>query len=447
VPELQDLADRVVGWAREGEEVEAYVARSRDTSVRIYSGEIESLSTAESEGVGIRVIRDSRVGFAYAGSLEASVVEEALAEARDNAGFSSPDPHVGLARPDGVERVELDLWREDVAATPTPDKVALAQELERLARAGDGRVRQIHSSDYGDGASEVAIASTAGIRGTQRRTGCHLAVEVLAGEGEDTQTGVGYSVGRGFSDLDVSRAAQEAVERAVRMLGARKAPSSRLPVVFDKRVTTSLLGILSGTFSGEAVLKGRSLFARRLGESVAHPSVTLVDDPTLQEAYAASAQDAEGLATRPNVLIDGGVARSFLYDSYNARRAGTTSTGSAVRGGFKSGPGVGARALSLVPGDKDLDAVLATVGTALFVQGIQGIHSGVNPVSGDFSVGAEGLMVRDGQLAEPVREITIASTLQRMLLEVLEIGSDLEWLPGTAAGLTLAIDGLSVSGS
>jgi len=295
--------------------------------------------------------------------------------------------------------------------------------------------------------TEVAVASSSGVTGSQRRTGCHVAVFVLAGDGEETQTGGGYSVGRSFTDLDINEASDDAVERAVRMIGARKARSARLPVVFDKRVTTSLLGILGGTFSGEAVLKGRSMFADRLGQEVAHRSITLVDDPTEPAAYAASVQDAEGLATRRNVLIDAGAARQFLYDSYSARRAGTRSTGSAVRGGFKSAPGVGCRALSLEPGDKDMDAILAAIGTGFFVQGIQGIHSGVNPVSGDFSVGAEGLMIRDGQLAEPVREVTIASTLQRMLLEVLEVGSDLEYLPGTAAGLTLAVDGLSVSGS
>ncbi len=447
MPELLDIATRIAGMAGAGEQVEAYVAHSRETDVRVYGGEIESLSSAESEGVGIRVIRNSRQGFAYAGSLDPRVIEETLAEARDNAGFATPDPHAGLAEPDGVEKVSLDLWREDLAAVPTADKVALAIELEARARGLDARVRQAESADYGDALTEAAVASSTGVSGTQRRTGCHVSVFVLVGEGEDTQTGGGYSVGRSFSDLDINEAADDAVERAVRMIGARKTRSARLPVVFDKRVTTSLLAILGSTFSGEAVLKGRSMFAERLGQEVAHPSITLVDDPTEPAAYTASGQDAEGLATRRNVLIDAGVASRFLYDSYSARRAGARSTGSAVRGGFKSAPGVGCRALSLAPGDKDEEAILASIGTGLFVQGIQGVHSGVNPVSGDFSVGAEGLMIRDGQLAEPVREVTIASTLQRMLLEVLEVGSDLEYLPGTAAGLTLAVDGLSISGS
>ncbi|MHB1855117.1 MAG: TldD/PmbA family protein, partial [Acidimicrobiales bacterium] len=318
MPELLDIATRIAGMAGAGEQVEAYVAHSRETDVRVYGGEIESLSSAESEGVGVRVIRNSRQGFAYAGSLDPRVIEETLAEARDNAGFATPDPHAGLAEPDGVEKVSLDLWREDLAAVPTADKVALAIELEARARGLDARVRQAESADYGDALTEAAVASSTGVSGTQRRTGCHVSVFVLVGEGEDTQTGGGYSVGRSFSDLDINEAADDAVERAVRMIGARKTRSARLPVVFDKRVTTSLLAILGSTFSGEAVLKGRSMFAERLGQEVAHPSITLVDDPTEPAAYTASGQDAEGLATRRNVLIDAGVASRFLYDSYSA---------------------------------------------------------------------------------------------------------------------------------
>ncbi|HZD66858.1 MAG TPA: metallopeptidase TldD-related protein, partial [Acidimicrobiales bacterium] len=175
--------------------------------------------------------------------------------------------------------------------------------------------------------------------------------------------------------------------------------------------------------------------------------LTLVDDPTDPAAYGAATHDAEGLACRRNLLIGDGVLRGFLYDTYTGRRAGLASTGSAVRGGFRTAPGVGCRALALVPGDVTQDDLLAEVGEGLLVQSVTGMHSGVNPVSGDVSVGAEGLMIRGGALAEPVREVTIASTLQRMLGQVRTVGADLEWLPGVAAGVTLAVDGISLSGS
>jgi PmbA protein len=268
----------------------------------------------------------------------------------------------------------------------------------------------------------------------------------VAGEAADTQTGSGYSVGRSPADLDLDRAAGDAVRRATRLLGAVKPHSAHLTVVLEPEITATLLAVIGGTLDGEAVLKGRSLFADRIGESVSVGGFTLVDDPTDAEAYGAGRFDAEGLATRPNVLIDDGVLRMYVYNTYSARRAGTTSTASAVRAGFKSAPGTGTRALMVVPGSRSPEEILTEVGDGLLVQSVSGVHSGVNPVSGDFSVGAEGILIRGGELAGPVREFTIASTIQRMLGGIVAIGRDLERLPSSAAGLTMAIADVSMSG-
>jgi len=444
--ELLELATRVAGWARDGEQVEAYVGRGKDTEVRVYEGEVESLSAAESAGIGIRVVVGSRQGFAYAGSLDPDVVQETLDEARDNAGFASPDEWVGLAEPDGVAPADLDLWRDDLAGYPTDSKVSRALDLEKAVRAGDPRIRAVESAEWGDAAMESAIATSTGIRASARRTVCYLSASAVAGEANDTQTGTGYSVGRSPDDLDLDKAAGDAVRRATRLLGAVKPRSAHLTAVFEPEITATLLAVIGGTLDGEAVLKGRSLFADRLGEEVSVGTITLVDDPTDPEAYGAGRFDAEGLATRRNVLIEGGVLRAFLYNTYSARRAGTRSTASAVRAGFKSAPGTGARALTVVPGTQSPEQILATVGDGLFVQSVSGVHSGVNPVSGDFSVGAEGVLIRGGALAGPVREFTIASTIQRMLSGVVAVGDDLERLPSSAAGLTLAIADVSMSG-
>jgi PmbA protein len=444
--DLLDIATRVAGWARDGEQVEAYVSRGRSTEIKVFERDVESLSVAEAAGVGIRVVAGSRQGFAYAGSLDDDVIAETLAEARDNAGFATPDEFLGLACPDGVEPAPLDLWRDELAQYPTDKKVEAALELERLVRAGDPRIRQVESSYWGDTAGESAVATSTGIVGTSRRTTCYVSAYAIAGEGADTQTGAGYSVGRAPSDVSLEKASADAVVRATRLLGAHKPASGRVTVVLEPRITATLLSIVSGTLDGEAVLKGRSLFANRIGESVSVPQLVLVDDPTDSDAFGAARIDAEGLACRRNVLIDGGVLQKFLYNTYAGRRAGHASTASAVRAGFKSGPGVGARAVSLVPGTASPEEILASVGEGLMVQSVSGVHSGVNPVSGDFSVGAEGMLFRGGELVEPVREFTIASTIQRMLLDVVAIGSDLERLPSSAAGLTLAIDGVSMSG-
>jgi PmbA protein len=328
-------------------------------------------------------------------------------------------------------------------------KIELALALDAPARAADPGIPQVDSADYGDVASESALVSTTGIRSSSRKTTGYLSVGVIAGDGDASQTGNGLSAGRGFEDLDSERAVAEAVERAVRLLGATKGPSGRSTVVFDRRMSTALLSVVSSALSGEVVAKGRSFFAGRVGEQVGHRGLTLVDDPTDPRAFGAADYDAEGLACRRNALIEGGILRGFLYDTVSGSRAGVASTGSAVRGGYSGTPSPGCRALTLAPGPEGYDeaGVLAAVGEGLFVQSMTGLHSGVNPISGDFSVGAEGLMIRNGKLAEPVREITVASTLQRMLLSLEAVGADVEWLPGIAAGQTLAIGDMQISGA
>ncbi len=447
MPDLLALARRVLEQASADEEVEVYVSHGRETSIKVFEAEIEELTAAESAGVGVRVISAGRQGFSYVGALDPAAAAEALAEARDNARFATVDEHAGLASPDGVEPPVLDLWREDLVSFPTDDKLALALELERRVRTGDSRIRQVVSSDYMDGFGEMAIATTRGVEVSSRQTGCYLFVHAVAGDGDDTQTGFGYSVGRAPVDLDLEAAARDAVDRATRLLGAKKPRSAKLTAVLDRRVTAALLGILAGTLSGEEVVKGRSLFAGRIGEKVGVSELTLADDPTNPLAYGASQYDAEGLACRRNSLISGGELTSFLYDTHAASLAGTSSTGSAVRGGFRTTPGVGAQALSLEPGSHDQSEIITQVGQGLLVQSISGVHSGVNRVSGDFSVGAEGLMIRGGELAEPVREVTIASTIQRMLQHVVAIGSYVEWLPDIATGVTLAVDEIAMSGA
>lgn len=444
--ELLALARSVVERARPGEQVEAYVSRDNETSVRVYEGEIEQLISAQSEGIGVRVIHEGRVGFAYAGVLDASAIDDVLAEARDNASFGTPDEWAGLATPDGVTPASLTLWRDELAGFPTAKKIALAQELEKLTLAHDSRVR-VDDSTFADVLAEAAVATSTGIAVAGRESGCYVVVSTLADDGDETQTGFAYSVGRAPDELDLAKAAKEASDRATRLLGATKPSTRRVTVVLDPFVAAQFLGIVGSTLNGEAVLKGRSLFANRLGDEVANPLVTLVDDATNPLAYTASEVDGEGLATRRNVLIDRGVLQQYVHSSYSGRRSGGASTGNAVRGGFKGTPGCGCLALALLPGARAQADIVRGIDDGVLIQMVTGLHSGVNPISGDFSTGASGLLIRNGELAGPVKEFTIASTLQRMLTDVVEVGGDVEWLPMRAAGVSLVVDGLTMSGA
>ena len=443
--DLLAIADRVVAMARPGEQVEAVVVRGVETEIRVFDQDVESLSSAQSQGIGIRVVQDGRQGFAYAGSLDELAIGETLADARDNVRFATFDEFAGLAEPDGVVAPTLDLARDALVDFATAGKVDLALELERIVLAADPRISGIESAEYADAVSEAAIATTTGIRSTGRETSCYLATYAMASQDDDTQTGFGFSVGREPADLDPNRAALDAAGRATRMLGAVQPASGRLTVVLDPWVTAQFLGILGHTLDGDAVAKGRSLFADRLGDVVGSTLITLVDDPTDVRSFTATDADGEGLAARRNVLIEDGVLRRFVHNAYSARRAGTSSTANAVRG-FKSTPGVGCLSVSVVPGSSDPAELIASIDDGVLVQEVSGLHSGVNPVSGDFSTGAEGLRIRNGEVAEPVREFTIASTLQKMLRDVRAVGNDLQFLPMNAAGVSLVVADLTVSG-
>ncbi len=451
VSELLERAHALLERAHGGEEMEVFVSRGVETEVQAYQGEVENLSSSASAEIGIRILVDSpqgaRVGSAYAGSLDDEAIAEAITNARDNARFATEDEFVAFARPDGVAAVTLSLSDSRVASTSMDDKVALAIELEALVRSGDKRIRQVDSANYSDYMADAAIVTTTGISATLERSGAYVSVEAIASQGDEDQTGWGLSVGRAPGDLSLERAASDAIRRATRMLGAVKAPSSKGIAVFDPRSAATLWSIMGGALSGDAVVRGRSFFAGRLGEMVASSLVTLIDDPTDPRHFAASPFDSEGLASRRNELITQGQLQQFVYDTVSGRRAGTASTGSAVRGGVSGSPSAGCRALQLMPGAYDQDEIFRRVGQGIFVESLTGVHSGVNPISGDFSVGITGLMIRDGALAEPIREVTIASTLQRMLLDVIYVGNDVEWLPGTTAAQTLAIDAIALSGS
>lgn len=444
--DLDALAARIVDQAQPGEQVEAYVGRGGETAIRVYEGNIEKFVSAQSEGVGVRVIRDGRTGFAYAGTLDHAAVSDVIAEARDNVAFGTADEWAGLAEPDGVAVVDQELWNEALVEFPTDRKIDLAMDLERAALAADDRIR-VDDANYADSWGEQAVATTTGIRRSGRANGCYVQVSTLADGDGETQSGFGFSVARSPDQLDVGAAAADGVLRATRLLGATKPSSRRLTVVLSPFVTAQFLGIIGSTLNGESVVKGRSLFRERLGESIASDVVTLVDDPTNSLAFTATDVDGEGLAARRNVLLEGGVLRQFVHSSYSARRAGTVSTGNAVRGGYAGSPGAGCLALQLVPGTRSQEEIIGGIDDGLLVEHVSGLHSGVNSISGDFSTGASGVLIRNGALDAPVREFTIASTLQRMLRDVAEVGNDVDWLPMRAAGVSLVIDDVTLSGA
>ncbi|MDP9023610.1 MAG: TldD/PmbA family protein [Actinomycetota bacterium] len=447
--ELADLARRVVERASGAEEVEAFALRKVETEVEALRGEVDALSSAETRGVGVRVIVDGRQGYASTAMVTDEALAAALDEARTNAAVATPDEANVLPDPQTPPDVG-DLARPGFLEVPVDHKIQLALDLERTATDADPRVRGVDMAKYGDAYVEVALLSTRGLQRTAARTEAWAFVLPLASHDDETQTGMGVTIGRSPGELDVEGAGREGAERAVRLLGATKPTSRKAAVVFDPHATAAFLGVLARALSAEAVLKGRSLFADRLGDPVAGEALTLVDDGVRPDGPATAPWDSEGVPHQTTVVIDQGVLRSYLHNTWTAHRSGepTRSTGNASRGSFKSSPGVAPTNLYLSPGDAEPSRILADAGDGVYVQEVVGLHSGANPISGDFSVGVTGLAVRGGELAEPFREATVASTIVEVLRSITAVGSDLRFFPfgGALGGSTVLVSEMAVSG-
>ena len=424
--ELGDLCRTAVESAEEGEGVEAYAEESRRTEVGARKRQIEGLTFAESRGVGVRLVAGARLGYAYAADPSEDEVRAAVARARENAALAGEDPFHVLPEVAPIEPMP-ELFREEQAAMPTDAKVALALDLERLATTTDARVTKVDECQVGDAVSRIAVANSNGLAAEYSRTDTWCLAVTLAEEGAETQTGFSYRIGRELGDLDWEAIANEAVVRAVAMLGAQKPPTARVPVVFDPFAGMSFLGVLASALSAEAVQKGRSLFADRVAQTVASPTLTLVDDGRLLDGPGACPFDDEGVPSRRTELISGGTLRGFLHNSYTAKRGATTSTGNAQRAGYRSTPGVGTTNFYLQAGTKSVQDLMLEAEGGVLIQEVSGVHSGANPISGEFSVGATGLRIRGGAGAEGLREMTIASTIPDMLEAVSAVGSDLRF--------------------
>jgi PmbA protein len=426
VPDLQELAATAIAAASDGEQVEAYAEESRRTEVEARKGEVEGLTSAESRGLGVRVIVDRRLGFAYAADPSPEEVRLTVQRARENSALATVDEHVALPESRSFEPID-GLYFADQAAMPPQDKVALALDLEQVATSSDPRVTKVEACSFGDSVGRVWLASTSGMSAAFERTGCWCVVVTLAEDGGDTQTGFSFQVAHRVADLDPHGVAREAVERAARMLGAAKPETRRVPVVLDPFAASSFLGVLAGALSAEAAQKGRSLFADLVGQRVGATPFTLVDDGRLLEGPAASPFDDEGVPTGRTELITGGVLNGFLHNTYTARRGGTTSTGNASRAGYRSTPGVGTTNFYVEPGPRSFAELLRDADGGVLIQDVSGVHSGANPISGEFSVGATGLRITGGELGEPIREMTIASTVPEMLRAIAAVGADLRF--------------------
>jgi PmbA protein len=447
--DLLDIARAVAARARGSEQVEAFLTHEKTFQARAFDGEVESVSSAEPRGAGVRVLADSRVGFSYTTDLTESGLQSALDSARTNARYATEDEAVALAEGWSVQPASVAGLVDPTQAGVSPEsKVAFTIALERATKAADTRVRTVEDAVYSDSEATVAIATSTGIEGTYARTDAWCYSVAIAEDGGDTQVGFDFGLARGLTGLDADDVAGRATDRAVSVLGATKIPSARMPVIFDPYTAAQFLGVIASALTGEAVQKGRSLFATKLGETVAG-SLTLTDDGRVDGAPGSAPWDDEGTPTRRTEVIKDGVLTSYLYDVISARRDGTTSTGNASRAGFKSGPGPSPTNMAFDPTGHTRDQLMVQGGRAFLVQDFHGVHSGANAVTGDFSVGATGKLVDNGTVGRPVKEVTIAAPMLDILGGIIAVADDRRWLPfgGSFGGATTLVAEMTVAGS
>jgi len=448
VDELRDAVSHALESARAAGAYAADVGLSAGESfeARVRGDEIDFVKQSRERGLGVRVFYGGRGGLSSAttrtNDLAPAVVSSVAADAVALARATVPDPCAGL--PDGgfaSDAPALGLCEPRDRPFDTEGRIASARVAEAAAHAVDPRIGDSDGSQVDSSWSRIVYGNSAGFLADYESGRHSLMAESLARSADGKmQRDIWYTSARRLAGLEPAAAVGvKSAERALRKLGARRVPTCEAPVIFDPLVAPSLLRQLAGCLSGYAVYRGASFLASRMGERIAAPGVTLIDDGRRIGGLGSRPFDGEGLATRRNVLVDGGRLRSWVLDTYAARKLGLASTGSAVRGG-----GASTTNLWLEPGSLSPETIVTSTKRGLYVTEL--IGQGFNPVTGDYSRGASGLWIENGELAFPVEEITIAGNLGAMLKQIDAIGSDLLWL-GSVAAPTLRVARMTIAGS
>ena len=422
---------------------EAYLSNGKELVIEVRNAEVETMKLAGDRGLGIRVFNEGRTGFAFTTDLGDTAVDEMVSQAMANARSAEPDPRRTLPQP-SPSYPQMDLYDPSIKAATVEHKIEMARNMENEARGFDRRVSVIESSTYQDGEAEVILVNSHGISLQYSGAYCGMYIALVAGSGEDSQTGFALDYTLHLKDLDPVRLGKEAAHRAVRMLGAKPGRTQQAAVVLDPYIATGFLGVVAPALSAEAVQKGRSLFAGKVGQQVASELFNVVDDGTLANGIVSAPFDGEGVPTSKTVLIQKGVLQCFLHNTYTAAKDGVQSTGNGVRGSFKGTPEVGTTNFFLQPGSVSQEQIISEVNSGLYITEVMGLHT-ANPISGDFSFGASGLWIENGKLSHPVRGLAVAGNIMDVIKNVDAVGSDLQFFGGKGAP-TLRISRMSISG-
>ena len=441
-----DLLCRVKRRLPRGCEAELYLASGRDRGIEMRDGRPETIHESCDEGVGVRVLRQGRTGFAYAAGLVPAGVDAVLTQALAQLPYSPKDEHRALAAPVAAaaeDSEDLELEDETLLQAPLDEQLPRLREMEETALKAEPHIKRVLRLGYGESAGETVILNTLGVRAVERGTHCSVGVAVSAEKDSQVQIGSGSSSARFYAELDFLRAAREGARRASVLIDSKKMPSAKRAVLFDPWVSSEFIEIIAGALSADEVQRGKSLFAGKLGKRVASSHVRLIDDPRRRRAIASSRFDDEGLPTRRKLLVDGGTLRELFYDTYTARKDGRASNGSAGRASYRGTPAPSSSNFYLEPGKMSRDALIGDTQHGLLVFEVMGMHT-ADPVSGEFSVGLSGIAIENGKLTYGVRGAMLSGNVLQMLEHIDAIADDLTFYSRLAAP-TFRVPNLTVA--
>jgi PmbA protein len=426
-------------------DAECTVSEGEEFSANVRMRELESLKESGSKAAGLRILIGQHTGSAYTSDLTPEGIQHMVASAVELARITTADPNAGL--PEAAElgslSGDLSLYSDDVDRLETPRRIELATQAEAAALDADPRISNSEGGSFDSRTGSSVFANSRGFLGEYRTSYCSLSAVPIARQGESMERDYWVSMARGFAGLekpaDIGRIA---AQRALQRLGAKKVETQRVPVIFEPRTARSLLSNIFEAVHGESIYRQASFLAGKLGEKVACEQLTVVDDGTIPGLFGTSPFDDEGVPSRRTTIVENGVLRNYLLNTYTARKLGMKTTGNASRG-LTGNAGIGHGNLFIEKGSRSPEEIIASVPNGFYVTELIGF--GVNVVTGDYSRGAAGMWIRNGELAYPVSEVTIAGNLQEMLRNIVAIGSDLEFRGSTAAP-TLMIGEMTVGG-
>ncbi|KAA6458745.1 TldD/PmbA family protein [Acidobacteria bacterium AB60] len=452
--DLESLAADVVAQAMKAgaSDAEAVVREGDEFSVTVRMGQVEKLQESGSRGLGVRVFLGKRSASTSTSDLTPEGVRQAVEGAVALAKITEEDPFSGLAESEefGSAPDDLHLYFEGVYDLPGPERIDWARRAEAAAMAADARITNSNGANFDVSTGRKVLANSRGFLGSYRSSYAGGSAAPLAkDEHGQMQRDFWYTSARRLGDLETPESVgAEAARRTLRRLGARRVPTQKVPIVFAPETARSLIGSIFEAASGDAIWRSASFLAGKLGESIGAASLTIIDDnlmllPNGVGGYGSSPFDGEGLPSRRTVVVDKGVLRNYLLNTYTARKLKMKSTHNAARG-LAGTPGIGAGNLYLEPGTQTPEQILAGIPAGLYVTGLMGF--GTNLVTGDYSRGATGLWIENGELTHAVEEVTIAGNLAEMFFNVTAIGNDLVFR-GSVASPTLRIDGMTIAGA